>query len=105
MFHLGAGLLVCLLVYRLEARSDVTVAKAHVGRVHRGVAVEARARLRRELLSLRELLVGQHVRVAALFAEVMAERIARPEIPQAGIFIQARLGDNRARVRIGRRMR
>ena len=55
---------------------DVAVAEPAVGRDHRGVAVQARARLRALGDALGLLLVVEHVGVAAALAEVERERVA-----------------------------
>ena len=61
----------------LEALHQVAVPGPLVRNIGRGVAVEARARLRARLAA-GEGLVIEHVGVAAFLAEIEAERRSRP---------------------------
>ena len=67
--------------------------------------MEARARLLRHLLALGVDLVLEHVGVAALLAEVLAERVAGPDRLQPRILVQPRLRHHRPRIDGGRRPR
>ena len=93
------------LVHLLEALDQIAVAGALVRHVHRAVAVQARARLLGDLLPLGERLVVEHVRVAALLAEVLREGVAGPHRPQPRVLLEPRLRDDRARIGRGRRVR
>src|SRR5690606_39494126 len=85
-----------------ESADQVAVARAHVGHVDRGVAVDARAGLGRDPLPLGEGLVFEHVGVAAFLAEVVREGVAGPEFAEPRVLLQARLRDGGARVGLGR---
>ena len=67
--------------------------------------MEARSRLFRDALPLRELLVVEHVRMPTLLAEVLRERVASPEVAKPRVLLQARLRDHGARIRLTRRVR
>ena len=89
----------------LEALRDVAVARPLVRKVHRRVAVHACARLLHDHLALREPLVLEHVRVAALLAEVLGEGVALPDGLEALVLVDLGARDDRARVGLGRRVR
>ena len=89
------------LVVVLEALDQVAVPGLLVGHVDRRVTVDAGARLLELLHALGEGLVLEHVRVTALLAEIRGKRVARPHRLQPGIFLQARLRHDRARVGFG----
>ena len=57
------------------------------------------------LLALGKGLIVEHVGVAALFAKILGKRVAGPHRLQARIFFELRLGDDRARIGLGRRVR
>jgi hypothetical protein len=105
MRHELAGLEVGHVVDGVEALPHVAVAHLPVRHHHRGVAVQARAGLLHDLLPLGVGLVEEHVRVAALLAEVLGERVARPHDLQARVFLEPRLGHDRAGIRLRRRVR
>ena len=86
------------LVVVLEALDQVAVPRLLVGHVHRRVTVNAGAGLLEVLHALGEGLVLEHVGVAALLAEVGGEGVARPHRLQPGVFFEARLRDDGARV-------
>ena len=91
------------LVVVLEALDQVAVPGLLVGHVDRRVTVDAGARLLEVLHALGEGLVLEHVRVTALLAEIRGKRVARPHRLQPGIFFQARLRHDGARVGFGGR--
>ena len=89
----------------VEALGDVAVAGLLVRQVHRRMAVHARARLLHDDLALRELLVFEHVGVAALLAEIFGEGVALPHGLQALVLLDLGARHDRARVGLGRRLR
>ena len=90
-------------VHLAEAGLEVAVPELLVRDVDRAVALHARPRLLHDRLALREGLILEHVRVAALLAEVDAERVARPHRLEPRILLDLLLRDDRARVRLVRR--
>ena len=105
MRHELARLLVRHLVHRLEALHQVAAAELLVRHVDRRMTVHARARLLHDGLPLGERLIVQHVRVAALLAEILRERVSRPHRLQPRILLESRLRDDRSRIDAGRRAR
>src|SRR5688572_32060336 len=83
MLHLRPGFRVRHRVEFREAGLRIAVPCAPIRHVGRGMTVDARARLLRDHLPLRELLVAEHVRVAALLAKIRCEGIAGPELPRS----------------------
>lgn len=98
-FGVGEGIELC------ESRYEVAVAGFLIGDVHRCVAMDAGAGLLGVDLAFRELLVGEHVRVAALFAEVVREGIAGPHGLEPRVFFEPRLRDDRSRIGLRRSTR
>ena len=76
----------------LEALDQVAAAELLVRHVDRGVAVQAGARLLRDLLPLGVGLVVEHVGVAALLAEILRERVAGPHRLQARVLLEPATG-------------
>ena len=93
------------LIQFLEAFDEVAVPRFLVGHIDRRVALNARAGLFGHLLALGEDLIVEHIRVAALLAKIFGKRVSRPHHLQARIFLDLRLGDDRARIGLGRRTR
>ncbi len=74
------------LVDALEAADEIAVTRLLVDGVHGRVAVQAGAGLLHDVLPLGEDLVDEHVRVPALLAKILGERVARPELAQPRVF-------------------
>jgi hypothetical protein len=97
--RLGEGQLIDL----FEAFHEVAVAGLLVRHGNRRVAMQAGARLLHHILALGVGLVIEHEGVAALLAEILRKGVAGPHRLQARVFLEARLGHDRARVGLGRR--
>ena len=93
------------LIKLLEACDEIAVARLLVGDVDRRVALNAGAGLFDHLLALGVRLVVEHVSVAALLAKIFGKRVSGPHHLQTRIFLDLRLGDDRARIGLGRRAR
>src|SRR5215213_654914 len=86
------------LVQCLEAFDNVAAAELLVCDIRRGMTVDARAGLFRNLLTLGERLIIEHIRMTAFFPEIFRKRISRPDDLQARILFEARLRDYRTRI-------
>src|SRR3972149_7031552 len=78
-------------VDRLKALEGIAVASLAVGDEHRGMAVEAGARLLDNPLPPGEGLILKHVGVGPLLAEVYSKGIACPYCLKPGILFKTRL--------------
>src|SRR5688572_10125825 len=82
----------------LEPLHQIAVAGFGVRHLDRGMAMETCAWLFRRLLAFGVSLVLEHESVPAFFAEILREGVTGPHNLQPGIFLDARLRDDRARV-------
>ena len=103
MRHVLAGFRIFQGVELLEPDHEVAVAQLLHRDVGRGVAVDARAGLA-DFLPFGVLLVGQHVGVAALLAKILGEGVAGPHPAELRDRVELALGDDVARVVVGRHM-